>query len=101
VPTDRPSEFAVYHTFVIQAEHRDALRIHLEHEGIGTRVHYPRPIHRTTIGATLGYGPGSFPIAERAAHRILSLPVYPELTRAQLDHVVGAIRDFYRERREA
>ena len=101
VPVDRPFEFAVYHTFVIQAEHRDALRMYLEQEGIGTRVHYPRPIHQTTIGATLGYGPGSLPVAERAAGRILSLPVYPELTRAQLDHVVGAIRHFYQQRWEA
>jgi len=101
VPAERPFEYAVYHTFVVQADDRDALRIHLERVGVGTRVHYPRLIHQTTIGTTLGYGPGRFPVAERAAHRILSLPVYPELTRAQLEHVSGAIIDFYAQRKEA
>jgi len=99
VPVDRPCEYAVYHTFVIQAENRDALQAFLEARGVGTRVHYALPIHRTTVGGTLGYGPGSLPVTERLADRILSLPVYPELTQTQLEHVAASIHEFYHGRR--
>jgi dTDP-4-amino-4,6-dideoxygalactose transaminase len=95
LPVDRPGERAVYHTFVVQAERRDALRAHLDAHGIGTSIHYPTPIHLTAAAAPLGYRPGSFPVAERQAGRILSLPVYPELRPEQREHVVQAIRDFY------
>jgi dTDP-4-amino-4,6-dideoxygalactose transaminase len=95
LPAERPRERAVYHTYVVQAERRDALRAHLEAQGIGTSIHYPTPIHLTAAAAALGYRPGSFPVAERQAGRILSLPVYPELRPEQREHVVQAIREFY------
>jgi dTDP-4-amino-4,6-dideoxygalactose transaminase len=94
VPSERPEEFSVYHTFVIQAEDRDGLRNHLSAAGIGTAVHYPVPIHLQTVARSLGYGSGDFPEAERQADRIVSLPVYPELTTAQLDRVTAEIRAF-------
>ena len=96
VPVERPRERAVYHTFVVQAERRDALRAHLEAWGIGTSIHYPTPIHLTAAAEPLGYRSGSFPVTEHQAARILSLPVYPELRAEQRAHVVHAIRDFYR-----
>lgn len=95
VPTDRPFEKAVYHTFVVQAERRDELRRHLACNGVGTAVHYPVPIHLQKPAACLGYGPGSFPVAERQGERILSLPVYPELRTTDLEHIVSTIRGFY------
>jgi dTDP-4-amino-4,6-dideoxygalactose transaminase len=95
VPVDRPHEKAVYHTFVIQAERRDELKQYLAANGVGTSIHYPVPIHLQDAAAGLGYRRGSFPVAEGQAERILSLPVYPELTRAELDHVVRTIRGFY------
>ena len=95
VPSDQPYEKAVYHTFIIQAERRDELKAFLLQEGIGTAIHYPIPIHLQTAAAGLGYGRGSFPEAERQAGRILSLPVYPELTTEQLQCVAGAVRKFY------
>jgi dTDP-4-amino-4,6-dideoxygalactose transaminase len=96
--TDRLHERAVYHTFVIQADDRDALRSHLTGLGVGTAIHYPIPIHLQTAARDLGYGPGSFPVAEQQAKRILSLPVYPELTDDQLELVTNSVRDFVAER---
>ncbi|MBI4218688.1 MAG: DegT/DnrJ/EryC1/StrS family aminotransferase [Chloroflexi bacterium] len=94
VPVDGPDEKGVYHTFVVQSERRDELRQFLERRGIGTAIHYPIPIHLQKAAAHLGHGPGSFPVAERQAVRIVSLPVYPELTRADLNAVINAIREF-------
>lgn len=94
VPVDRASEYAVYHTFVVQADERDALRAFLTDRGIGSNIHYPVPIHLSTVGRELGYAEGSFPVAERQANHIVSLPVYPELSRAQLDRVCDAVTEF-------
>ncbi len=98
IPEDKPHEYAVYHTFVIQAERRDELQKYLLEEEVETKVHYPIPIHLQDTAEELGYGPGSFPVTERQAERVLSLPVYPELSQEQLDHVVGAMRSFYRHK---
>lgn len=95
VPLDKPFEGAVYHTLVIQADHRDELRIYLAQQGIGTAVHYPIPIHLQTAAHSLPYAPGDFPMAERQSRRILSLPVYPELEEEELKYIVSAIRSFY------
>jgi len=95
-PVDAPGEFCVYHTFVIQADERDRLVQHLAAKGIGTAIHYPVPIHLMTVGRQMGFREGDFPVAERLASRILSLPIYPELADAQIDEVTGAILDFYK-----
>ena len=95
VPQDRPHERAVYHTFVIQAERRNELKEHLAANGVGTAVHYPTPIHLHQAAEDLGYGPGSFPVAEAQAARILSLPVYPELEADELEYVVDRVYSFY------
>lgn len=94
-PADAPGEYAVYHTFIIQAARRDALMAHLESRGIGCKVHYPIPIHLQKAAEGLGYGRGSFPVTEAQLETILSLPVYPELTQAQLEHVAACILEFY------
>ena len=96
-PKDQPFEHAVYHTFVVQAERRDALREYLSTCGIGTAVHYPIPIHLQQVAESLGYGEGSFPVTERLANQIVSLPVYPELESDQLEYVINSIRTFYTE----
>jgi dTDP-4-amino-4,6-dideoxygalactose transaminase len=94
-PTESPGEFCVYHTFVVQADNRDELVRHLEGAGIGTAIHYPVPIHLMTVGRGLGHRDGDFPVCERLAGRVLSLPIYPELTSGQIDEVATAILDFY------
>jgi dTDP-4-amino-4,6-dideoxygalactose transaminase len=87
----RPGEDHVYHLYVVRHEHRSAVAQALQENGIGFGLHYPVPIHRTEAYAYLGLGPGSFPVSERLAEEILSLPMYPELTDAQLEHVCDVL----------
>jgi dTDP-4-amino-4,6-dideoxygalactose transaminase len=86
----------VFHLYVIRTPARDALREHLAAEGIGTGLHYPRPLHLQQAYAALGYREGSLPVTERAAAQCLSLPMFPELTEAQVERVADAVRRFYR-----
>ena len=86
----------VYHQYVIRSDARDALRAHLESEGIGSEVYYPVPLHLQPCFADLGQGAGSLPISERAAREVLALPIYPELTIEQIDRVVDAVVRFHR-----
>jgi len=95
LPLEPPDRQAVYHTFIIQAERRDALKEHLGTCGVGTAIHYPIPIHLQPCAAALAYRPGDCPQSERMADRILSLPVYPELRLEQLEHVATCIHRFY------
>jgi dTDP-4-amino-4,6-dideoxygalactose transaminase len=95
VPSERPGEHAVYHTFVIETDRRDALKQFLSERGVETRIHYPTPIHMEVAAKPLGYRLGDFPVVERQASRILSLPVYPELSDEQKQTVVSSIRSFF------
>ena len=94
-PQDRPEEFPVYHTFVVQCDRRDDLRKHLESKGIGTVIHYPIPIHLMQVGRKLGFQPGMFPVTERLAGRILSLPIYPQITKDQIVMISREILGFF------
>jgi dTDP-4-amino-4,6-dideoxygalactose transaminase len=84
----------VYHLMVVRVDavRRDAVREALTRAGIATAIHYPRPIHLQRAYAHLGQGPGSCPVAERAAGEMISLPMYPDLTVAQVDRVAAALR---------
>jgi dTDP-4-amino-4,6-dideoxygalactose transaminase len=82
----------VYHIYAVRARHRAATQEVLRRRGVDTRVHYPTPIHLTEAWTDLGYRLGDFPHAERAASEVLSIPVYPELTSAQVDAVAAALR---------
>ena len=86
----------VYHLFVIRAERRDALQAHLSARNIGTGLHYPLPLHLQNAYRGMRLARGAFPVAESAAERLLSLPMFPELTKSQVDQVAEAIRTFYR-----
>jgi dTDP-4-amino-4,6-dideoxygalactose transaminase len=97
MPVDEPWAWSVYHTFVIQTPRRDALKAYLAERGVSTAIHYPIPIHLQPAMADLGYGRGSFPVTERQADQILSLPVYPELSDDDLDYVAQTIRAFFEE----
>lgn len=85
----------VFNQYTLRVSHRDALREHLTERGIGTAVYYPIPLHLQPCFRDLGGRAGDFPNAERAAAEVLSLPMYPELSTEQIDHVVEAITDFY------
>jgi dTDP-4-amino-4,6-dideoxygalactose transaminase len=91
---DRPGEFNTYHLFVIQADRRDELQAFLKGRGISTAVHYPIPLHLQPAAAGLGYARGAFPVCERQAGRILSLPVHPFLQAEDIVYVAASIRDF-------
>ena len=91
-----PANEHIFHQYTLRAERRDELQAHLKKEGIGHAVYYPIPLHRQPCFAHLGYQEGSLPQAEQASHEVISLPIYPELTRAQLDRIIDSIRGFYR-----
>jgi dTDP-4-amino-4,6-dideoxygalactose transaminase len=85
----------VFHQYVIRAPRRDALREALAARGIGSEIYYPVPLHLQAALKGLGYKPGDFPHAERAAAEVLALPMYPELRDDEQQTVVEAIRTFY------
>ncbi len=85
-----------FNQYVIRAPHRDELRAFLAERGVIAAVYYPLPLHLQPCFASLGHAAGDFPVAERASREVLALPVFPELTVAEQEQVVGAIGDFYR-----
>jgi len=90
------AEFAksVWHLYVIRVEKRDELRDYLGEHGISAGMHYPVPIHLQPAYKELGYKEGNFPITERYAKEILSLPMFPELTPEAIHYVVDTMRNF-------
>ena len=86
----------VFNNYVIRATRRDELKQFLAEQGIQSAIYYPLPLHLQNCFASLGYKPGDFPQAERAASQVLALPLYPELTRQQQELIVDKILAFYR-----
>ena len=87
---------SVFHQFTIRHPKRDALREHLTKHDVGTDLIYPVPLHLQKCYADLGYGVASFPVAEKAAATCVSLPIFPELTDAQVEHVIATLNSFGR-----
>lgn len=85
---------AVYHLYVIRTDDRDGLMSHLKEAGIGTGIHYPIPLHLQRAYASLNYSAGDFPVAECTSARILSLPMFPQLTSDQQARVAKEIAAF-------
>ena len=90
-----PANASIYNQYTVRAQRRDELQAHLKERGVGCSVYYPLPLHLQPCFEYLGYREGQFPESERAAREVLSLPVFPELTAAQRDAVVDAVRSFY------
>jgi dTDP-4-amino-4,6-dideoxygalactose transaminase len=81
----------VYHLFVVRVDDRDRVRDVLAGAGVESGIHYPVPLHLTPAYASLGYGPGDFPVSEAMAGRILSLPMHPYLSSEQVEYVVETV----------
>ncbi|MDO5576141.1 MAG: DegT/DnrJ/EryC1/StrS family aminotransferase, partial [Fibrobacter sp.] len=84
---------AVYHLYVIRTQNRDKLQEKLAEAGIATGLHYPVPLHLQKAYANAGYKQGDFPVTENAAKEILSLPMFPGLTREQQEYIAKTIRE--------
>jgi dTDP-4-amino-4,6-dideoxygalactose transaminase len=85
---------AVYHLYVVRTEDREGLMAHLGKAGIGTGIHYPIPLHRQRAYESLGYKVGGFPVTEKVASQIVSLPMFPNLTAEQQGRVVNEVARF-------
>ena len=96
----REAEFAesVYHLYVILVDNRDGLRNFLDSKGIETGLHYPLPLHLQKAYLHLGYKKGDFPVSENMAGRLISLPMFPELTRQQIRYVCDTIKEYVHRR---
>jgi dTDP-4-amino-4,6-dideoxygalactose transaminase len=92
---------AVYHLYVVRVQGREKLQAELSAAGIGTGIHYPIPLHLQKAYLQLGYKAGDFPVTERVAPEILSLPMFPQLTMAQLERVAEKVLQFTGARRPA
>ena len=93
IPVEATYSQHVYHVYAIRVRERAEFMQSLADKGIGCGVHYPVPIHLQEAYRGLGYKKGSFPVSERTAEEFVSLPMFPELTQAQLERVVEAVRD--------
>jgi dTDP-4-amino-4,6-dideoxygalactose transaminase len=92
IPVVRPWAEHVYYAYVVQVPERDQFRQRLQQQGVSTGVHYPVPLHLQPACASYGYKRGMFPVTEAASERIVSLPIYPEMTQQQYEYVVQAVK---------
>ena len=95
LPKALPGRGHTFNQFVVRVPKRDELRAFLLDRGVGAAVYYPLPLHLQPCFQELGYRQGDFPSSEKASCEVLALPVFPELTSAELEEVVGTIKDFY------
>lgn len=92
LPVERPGYEHVYHQYVVRVANRERVQQALAARGIGTAIHYPRALHEQEGFRSLGYRGGQFPVAEKAAAEVLSLPMSPHLTESQAGEVIEAVR---------
>ena len=94
-PRTDPANEHIFNQYTIRVPRRDELQAHLKARGIGNSIYYPLSLHLQPCFAHLGYAKGSLPVSEAATEQVVSLPVYPELTEAQQQTVIDAVRGFY------
>jgi len=90
-----PQAKHIFHQYVIRAQRRDELRKFLVERKIGSEIYYPLPLHLQPVFSYLGLKAGDLPVAELAAQQVLALPMFPELSEAEIQFVVGSIAEFY------
>lgn len=101
IPVETARGHSVVHVYSLMADHRDELSAYLEHMGIGTAVYYAIPLHLQKALSYLNHQVADYPIAEKLCSRALALPMYPELSTADQDSVISAVRSFYENRRKS
>jgi dTDP-4-amino-4,6-dideoxygalactose transaminase len=94
VPAEAACSKGVYHLYVVRVPNREALQEALAEAGIGTGIHYPIPLHLQKAYQHLGYLQGAFPVTERVAAEIVSLPMFPQMTASQQDEVAQKVEEF-------
>ena len=93
-PAESSQEIPVYHLFVVRSQHRDNLAAHLEQNGVEAAIHYPVPIHlQEPYRALYGYTEGDFPVAEKLANQVLSLPIHPLITEGEVETISQLVRE--------
>ena len=92
-PKEAPYALHVYHVYAVRIANRRAVKAHLENRGIRCAIHYPIPVHLTEAYRSLGLGEGSFPVSERCANEVLSLPMFPELSKEQISRVAEELKN--------
>jgi dTDP-4-amino-4,6-dideoxygalactose transaminase len=95
VPPRRPGVKHVFHLYLLRVQRRDDLLHYLQREGVEAKVHYPIPVHLQKAAAHLGYQPGDFPVSERDARSVITLPAHQHLTPAEIDYTIAKVRAFY------
>ena len=93
LPEDAPDSDCVYHLFVVYVNQRDKVRAELAERGVQTAVHYPKPVHLQEAFQHLGHSAGSLPHTERACERVLSMPVFPEMTKEQVEYAAHCLAE--------
>jgi dTDP-4-amino-4,6-dideoxygalactose transaminase len=93
LPVEAAWTKGVYHLYVVRVQDRETLQAHLAEAGIGTGIHYPIPLHLQKAYQHLGYRKGAFPVTERVAGEIVSLPMFPQMTREQQREVVQSVKE--------
>jgi dTDP-4-amino-4,6-dideoxygalactose transaminase len=96
-PPVHPDCKHTYYMYVIRTPQRDELMAFLKEKGIETGIHFPIPLHLQPAYKYLGYKEGDFPVSEKGAKEVLSIPLFPELTREQQDYIVAGIKEFFRK----
>ncbi len=94
-PYIAPDRTHIFHQYTIRARNRDELKVYLKEKGIPTIIYYPIPLHLQPAFQYLGYRVGDFPESEKAAKEVLSLPIFPEITKKQQNYIIRKIKEFY------
>ncbi len=90
-PYAKPDVKHVYNVYAVRIKERDQIYQRLKNKGIGAIIHYPVPLHLQPAYKNLGYKKGDFPVAEKTAEEIISLPIYPHLKKTQIEHIVNTL----------
>lgn len=95
LPFEAKGACHVYHVYVLRSKQRARFQQFLSEHGVASALHYPIPLHLQEAYRSLGYKQGDFPASEQAAEEVISLPLYPELTEAQIEYVIATVKQFF------